>query len=263
MEWAALATGWGMTLKITGYTIVMARAGERFRELSAAVTTATIPGFLNEDRAVVRYWSCLTEDFPDYRFCLVDEAGGAVERGHSIPLAFNGGSPSLPDGGVDGAPEEVFSGHTEGRRPTVYSALYIVISDRPRSKGLSYRMLIAMKQVGREQGFSHHIAPVRPSLKSRYPHTAIEEYCRWQDAEGYPFDPWLRAHVRVGGEVLHPCARSMMVNGPRRQWEERMGKEFCEAGSYMAPGPLVPVTFGKVLSGNLVRAPSPASAAPT
>jgi len=225
------------------YTVVTARAAEQFRELSGTVHTTSIPGFLDQDEAVGRYWSRLAEIFPDYQFCLVEEASGtAVARGHSIPVAFDGEWSSLPDEGLDWVLEKGFLDNADGRRSTVYSALYIVVSDQYRGSGLSSRVLAAMRQIGREQGFSHLIAPVRPSMKSHYPLIAMEEYCRWQNAEGYPFDPWLRVHVRAGGAVLHPCTRSMEVRGSLRQWEGWTGMAFPGIGSYIVPGCLVPVT---------------------
>jgi len=225
------------------YTVVTARAAEQFRELSGTVHTTSIPGFLDQDEVVGRYWSRLAEIFPDYQFCLVEKASGtAVARGHSIPVAFDGEWSSLPDEGLDWVLEKGFLDNADGRRSTVYSALYIVVSDQYRGSGLSSRVLAAMRQIGREQGFSHLIAPVRPSMKSHYPLIAMEEYCRWQNAEGYPFDPWLRVHVRAGGEVLHSCPRSMKVRGSLRQWEEWTGMEFPGAGSYVVPGALAPVT---------------------
>jgi GNAT superfamily N-acetyltransferase len=225
------------------YTVVTARAATQFRELSVTVHTSSIPGFLDHDNVVARYWSCLAERFPDYQFCLVEQASGtAVARGHSLPLAFDGPWFSLPDDGLDWALEKGFRDDAAGTRPTVYSALYIVVSDRYRGSGLSSRVLSAMRQIGREQGFSHLIAPVRPSLKHRYPLIAMSEYCRWQNAEGCPFDPWLRVHVRAGGAVLHPCMRSMEVRGSLRQWEEWTDMAFPGGGSYVVHGGLVPVT---------------------
>lgn len=216
-----------MVLDTPEYTIVTARAATQFRELSVTVHTTSIPGFLDQDKAVARYWSHLVQIFPDYQFCLVEKASGtAVARGHSIPVDFDGEWSLLPDEGLDWALEKGFQDYADGKRPTVFSALYIVVSDQYRSRGLSARVLAAMRQIGRERGLTHLIAPVRPSIKSRYPLIAIGEYGRWQNAEGYPFDPWLRVHVRAGGAILHPCIRSMEVRGSPQQWGEWTGMAF-------------------------------------
>ena len=46
------------------------------------------------------------------------------------------------------------------------------------------------------------IASVRPTWKERYPLIAIEEYMEWRRDDGTHFDPWLRIHELVGGEIL-------------------------------------------------------------
>jgi hypothetical protein len=56
-------------------------------------------------------------------------------------------------------------------------------------------MLDAMSDVARDAGLGHLIAPVRPSLKDRYPITPIGRYLEWIRANGEPFDPWVRIHV--------------------------------------------------------------------
>jgi len=228
---------------VSEYTIVTAREAERFRELSAEVQTASRPVFLAHDVVVARYWPLLAPTFPDYQFCLVEQTSGrAVARGNSIPVAFHDTWSSLPAEGLDWVLAQGFRDHAEGRRPTVLSALYIVVSDAARGTKLSTRMLATMQQIGRARGFDHLIAPVRPSMKSRYPLIAMADYCRWHTTHGEPFDPWLRVHVRAGGQVVHPCLRAMAVSGTRQQWTAWTGMDFPGDGSYVVPHALVPVT---------------------
>ena len=96
-------------------------------------------------------------------------------------------------------------------------------------------MIGVMRQIALSQGFRHLIAPVRPSLKSRYPLIPIEEYSRWQNSDGLPFDPWLRVHVQVGGKILHPCTSAMVVKGSRQQWTEWLRLDFPGEGNYTIP----------------------------
>jgi hypothetical protein len=123
------------------------------------------------------------------------------------------------------------------------SALYIEIAGSHRGQHLSSQMIAVMRQIALSQGFTHLIAPVRPSLKSRYPLIPIEEYCQWKNSEGLPFDPWLRVHVQAGGRILHPCQDAMMVKGSRQQWTAWTGMEFPGNGHYTIPLGLVPVAF--------------------
>ena len=66
-------------------------------------------------------------------------------------------------------------------------------------------MLGEMRRIALEHGFSDLVAPVRPTLKTRYPLTPIERYVGWTTAEGLPFDPWLRVHARAGAELVRVC----------------------------------------------------------
>ena len=59
---------------------------------------------------------------------------------------------------------------------------------------------------GRSAGLESVIAPVRPTLKERYPLIPIERTSTWRRADGSHFDPWLRVHERVGGEIVRAGA---------------------------------------------------------
>jgi hypothetical protein len=41
----------------------------------------------------------------------------------------------------------------------------------------------------------------------------IERYAAWSREEGLPFDPRIRLHARLGGEILAPDARSLRITG--------------------------------------------------
>ena len=224
------------------YTLVTARQGERYRQLVDDMPRAEGPEFLEHDTALVQHWSLLREAFPEFQFCLLDEGTGmAAGLGRCMPLAFEGAWSELPEGGLDWVLEKGFADRAAGRAPNLVSALYIEIADTHRSQHLSGRMLASMRQIARSHDFPHLIAPVRPSLKSRYPLIEIETYLEWKTPEGLPFDPWLRVHVRAGGRVLQPCHRAMTVTGRREQWAEWTGMAFPGEGDYVIPYGLVPV----------------------
>jgi hypothetical protein len=226
------------------YTVITANDIERFDELREGMVRASGPAFLEHDSAVVHYWPLLAETFPDNQFCLVEpESGQAVAIGNSIPVAFEGEWGDLPAGGLDWVLEKGFQDRAAGGNPTIVSALYIEIAESHRGQHLSSQTLAAMRQIASSQGYSHLVAPVRPSLKSRYPLIPIEDYIRWQTSDRLPFDPWLRVHVRAGGKVLHPCSQAMRVKGTRQQWSAWTGMEFPDDGDYVIPYGLVPLSF--------------------
>ena len=112
-----------------------------------------------------------------------------------------------------------------------------VRADR-QGAGLGGQALIAMRSVTTGAGLQRMISPVRPVLKSRYPLTPMADYARWTRADGAHLDPWIRTHIRLGGIVLRPAARSMVVTGTVAEWEEWAGMAFPESGRYVVPGAL-------------------------
>jgi hypothetical protein len=100
-----------------------------------------------------------------------------------------------------------------------------------------------MADVAREHGLRDLIAPVRPSAKERYPLIPIEEYAHWtRDTDGLPFDPWLRVHVRLGGEILAAEPHGMRIEAPVADWEAWTGLPLPHDGRYTFPQCLAPLT---------------------
>ena len=55
---------------------------------------------------------------------------------------------------------------------------------------------------------------MRPTLKARYPLIPIERYIEWRRPDGSHFDPWIRVHERIGGEIFAPAPESMVMDCP-------------------------------------------------
>jgi hypothetical protein len=192
---------------------------------------------------VAKYWPLLAETFPDNQFCLMEQGSGlTVGLAHSIPGVFYGEWAELLDEGLDWIVEKGFQDHATGLKPTLVSALYIEIAASHRGRHLSSYMLGVMCELAHTQGFKHVIAPVRPSMKGLYPLIPITDYLKWKRADGLPFDPWLRVHMRAGGEIVRACPRAMTVIGSRRQWAEWTGLDFPGDGTYIIPDGLVPLS---------------------
>ena len=125
--------------------------------------------------------------------------------------------------------------------PTLVSAIQVLVDRNRHGSGLSSTMLGEMRRIAAAAGYGDLVAPVRPSLKSRYPITPIEEYVTWKTDEGLPFDPWLRVHARAGATIEKVCAESMIIPGTVAEWEEWSGMRFPASGAYTVPGALQPV----------------------
>jgi hypothetical protein len=102
-----------------------------------------------------------------------------------------------------------------------------------------------MVAIARRHGLEALIAPVRPSLKERYPLVPVERYAGWRREDGLPFDPWIRVHERAGGTILKPEPRSLRITGTVAEWEEWTEMQFPESGEYVFPGGLSTVEIDR------------------
>ena len=192
-----------------------------------------------------RYWGDLYTVFAEWLLALWDEAAGAVvAEGNTIPIAWDGTVEGLPEG-IDAAVEQGFEMAAGGGRPDTLCALAAVVVPRHRRAGLSREVLLAMRGVAAERGMFDLVAPVRPSLKHRYPTIPIEEYARWNRPDGLPFDPWLRVHARLDAPILATTERSLMITGSVSDWEAWTGMEFPVSGVFIFPEGLAPVEIDR------------------
>jgi hypothetical protein len=60
---------------------------------------------------------------------------------------------------------------------------------------------------------------------------------------GWFFDPWLRVHQRLGGEIFKTAERSLIIKGEVKEWEEWTGVKILGSGQYLFEGVLNPVTI--------------------
>ena len=188
-----------------------------------------------------RWWARLAPDLPDYQFVLYDEVHDeVVAEGHTGPLWWDGQAESLPDG-IDAAIELVFTTLEAGGAGNTLCALAAESPRDGRRRGLAVQLLEAMRGIAERHGLTHLIAPVRPSLKERYPLTPIERYVEWRRPDGELFDPWMRVHERLGARVATPVPHGMRITGTVHEWEQWTGMEFPESGEYVFPEGLAPL----------------------
>ena len=198
------------------------------------------PEFMLQDPIADRLWGRMEREFAGFQFTLTDD-DRVVAMGNCMPFAWDGTPEGLPALGWDGVFQQCLRDKDEGRAPNTLSALQAVVAPGEQGKGLSRLVIEAMKQIARQHGLTRFVAPVRPSLKSAYPLTPIDRYARWARADGAPFDPWMRAHWRLGARVIRIAHDSMTISGRIADWESWTGLRFPETGPYIVPGALVPV----------------------
>ena len=190
-----------------------------------------------------RHWHRLREDHPEFQLVLYDEeADSVLGRGQTLPFRWDGTRDDLPDG-VEGVFRRVFE--EGGGEPTALSAIVAVVDGRHQGRGLSPLIIRGMAEIAARHGLDALVAPVRPTLKARYPLIPIERYLTWRRDDGQLFDPWLRVHERLGAEILGVCPGSLIVEGTVADWEGWTGIAFPGTGSYVVADALVPVEIDR------------------
>ncbi|MBD3258584.1 hypothetical protein GF377_09145 [candidate division GN15 bacterium] len=202
------------------------------------------PEFMLHDATLDKHWSRLKTDFPRFQFALWDDVTDqCLAFANSLALHWDQPLDQLPDRGIDWAIEKAMADVDAGREPNIQCALQIMVPPRNQGKQLSGRLVRLMCDIGRRHGLTSLIAPVRPNLKHQYPLFPIENYVSWKTTDGLPFDPWLRVHARLGGEIVRVCPQSMDIRGSVSEWEEWAKMRFPASGRHIVPGALVPVMF--------------------
>jgi GNAT superfamily N-acetyltransferase len=198
--------------------------------------SGSFPTYMHHNEPGGRYWLRLYEEHPDFQLGLLD-GDEVVAELHSVPTPWDGSDADLPSGW-----DEAFTRAFESdRAPKVLCALAISVLPERRGEQLSSRMIQAMRDAVRTHGLRELIAPVRPTLKVRYPLTPIERFVEWRRADGTHFDPWIRTHERVGGEIIALAPRSMVIEAPVSDWEKWTGMQLPEDGTYVVEGMLAPL----------------------
>ena len=200
------------------------------------LTQPAFPEFMFHNEQGGRYWPRLYEEHPDFQLALV-ERDDLVAELHSLPIAWDGSDEDLPSG-WDDAFERAFE---SGREPNALSAVVIAVSPARRGGGIAGRMIQAMREAARSHGLAPLVAPVRPTLKARYPLIPIEQFVEWRRPDGTHLDPWIRTHERVGGTVLRPAPESMVIQAEVSDWEEWTGLALPGDGSFVIDGMLAPL----------------------
>lgn len=198
------------------------------------------PTFMLQDPVADRAYEAVVEVFPQLHLVVMD-GDVAVARLHAVPLEAD--VDSLPPRGWDHALQRAEWMAAKGESPdlTTISLIEARVAVDRRGDGLSGPLLVEAKRRYAELGCLDLVGPVRPTRKSLEPRTPAGEYARRMREDGLPVDPWLRAHVRVGGRIVGVAPLSMTIPGTLAQWREWTGLPFDRDGLVEVEGGLAPV----------------------
>lgn len=209
------------------------------------------PTFIWNDPALQHFWPLWFRYFPEYQYEFRSDNGQLLACVHTVPLRWDASLSDLPDGralsddfptpswetaiyensetlvktlsGWDWAMTQSLSDVLRGRSPNLLSAAATVVSPAARGQGLASQAVDWMKEIASQHGLQYLIAPLRPSHKRDFPFLDFIQYGQKTkiDVEGraYPYDPWLRLHVKKGGRLIHPCFRSIRIRQPLPVWK--------------------------------------------
>jgi len=183
----------------------------------------------------------LYDRWPQNQVALLDESGTVVAAVHCCPLAWDGDENDLPEDGWDWELQSAAEDLAAGRSPRTLGAVSITIHPEMRGRHLSGDLLHLMKDLGKREGLTRLIAPVRPNQKSQYPFESMEAYLQRTTPEGLSIDAWIRTHQRIGGRIVRVCNHSMQLCGTVDEWRRWTGEALDSSGRHAIPGGLVPV----------------------
>ncbi len=195
------------------------------------------PNFITADQLVKRYIGAVRELFADLELVLLDPSDVLVAAGWAVPIQWDGDPAHLPEGYADSLVRAV-EGHERRILPDTMVIMAAQVHPDRRGQGLAAELLTAMRQQAQERDWHRVVAPVRPTLKARYPLTPIDRFVTWTRGDGAPLDPWLRTHHRLGATVVATAPRSQIMTGTVAQWEQWTDMQFPDSGDYVIPGGL-------------------------
>jgi GNAT superfamily N-acetyltransferase len=194
------------------------------------------PEFIFHDAISSAHIDRVTEYFPRYNIMVLD-AGEVVAGGWGVPFTWDGSTATLPDG-YDGGLVAAVTDHENGTPPDTLSVMAAAVKNGKQGKGLAGEVLTALRNRATEAGLQRVIAPVRPTLKPRYPLTSMAEFATWARPDGLHIDPWIRTHQRLGATLLAPAPRSMIITGTVSEWESWTQMLFPATAQYVIPDAL-------------------------
>jgi GNAT superfamily N-acetyltransferase len=157
---------------------------------------------------------------PDYILVAFDENGEVIGQMYGAPLFSPDGE--YPQGGWDDAVTQIRRTAALKLTPNMMTLLEVAVHPGRQRQGIASKLLMAAKRRAGELGFDRLMVPARPF--GRADQITGEVYEIAYRPDGLPADPWLRAHVRVGGRIERIMHRSMEITLSATRWAALTGQ---------------------------------------
>ncbi|WP_460648746.1 hypothetical protein [Kribbella endophytica] len=213
-----------------------------FDEEASTVFAEGWPEFIFHDALAKQYNDRRSRFFPQWEFYFVSPHRRLIAGCWGVPLAWDGYVPDLPGGYTDALARSVTS-YEQGIEPNTFVLMAAAVRADQQGQGTAAALITAVRDRAVAAGLTQVIAPLRPTLKTRYPLTDIATYLTWTRDDGLPLDPWLRTHVRLGATILAPAPASQTITGTVADWEKWTGMALPSDGNYTIPAGLSTLTI--------------------
>jgi GNAT superfamily N-acetyltransferase len=214
------------------------------------------PEFIFHDEGVTPYRERRIAYFRDWEFYLVSTDDRRLIAGcWGVPIAWDGTVEDLPGGFTESLARSVTS-YEAGVVPNTFVLMAAAVRNDEQGQGHAGRVITAVRERAIAAGLPQVIAPVRPTLKSKYPLTDIAEFMTWTRDDGLPLDPWVRTHVRLGATILAPARHSQTMTGTAADWEKWTGLLYPSTGTYVIPDGLTVLEIDRTADLGTYREPN-------
>jgi GNAT superfamily N-acetyltransferase len=237
------------------YELIPAADGPQYDEEAERRFVEEWPEFIFHDEGVTPYRERRVEYFADWEFYLVTSDERLIGGCWGVPIAWDGTVGDLPGGFTDTLARSVTS-YEKGVVPNTFVLMAAAVRSDEQGQGHASRVITAVRDRAIAGGLGQVIAPVRPTLKSRYPLTPIETFMTWTRPDGLPLDPWLRTHVRLGATLLAPAPTSQTMTGTVEDWEKWTKMSFPSTGTYTIPDGLTTLDIDREANTGVYREPN-------
>lgn len=176
---------------------------------------------------------------PELHVVAIDsDTGMMLGTGDACPFDWDGNPETLPERGWQEVIVNGIARKREGWNPRARYACALGVTIAPEADGLHLgpKLLAAIKEAALTAGYEALAAPVRPTFRWRALHLSVDEYAQLRLPDGRHFDPWIRAHERLGGTIIATCAESAIFHGSRDEWEQWVGFKLPENGQVLVEG---------------------------
>ncbi len=225
------------------YEMVNLKQKPELREKDIWLNNLAFPEFVLHDKLLTKHWQRLKDIYPDHQWLMIKDRN-VLATINTFPLHYPVAKLSkLPHGGVRWVVTTSLDNHLKNKKPNIVAGGLVSINPEFKNKGISHAIVTEMKRFSKAYNYEALIIPLRPSLKKLYPLTPIKNYMNWKTNEGLAFDPWLRAHVKQGAQIIRHCLRSSITENTIEKWEEWTNMKYPEDGTYVVQGGLSPLTI--------------------